>query len=90
MVNHRRVRSRRLFLCTFIDRLAMMMILFCLFFYFLAYIYERVFISFGTSFYSWFGACFFYLRWVSLLAVVALLSAGFYLSFHAVAVVALI
>ena len=75
MVNHRRVRSRRLFLCTFIGCLILMMILFAFIWFFIFTFTLRVF---------------FILDRISVLAGVALLSAVFYLSFRAVAVVALI
>ena len=43
VVNHRRVRSRRLFLCTFIDCLILMMMIFCFFYVFSWFILYMVF-----------------------------------------------
>ena len=77
MVNHRRVRFRRLLFCTFIDCFAMMMILFwSVFFTYLFYLRTsflfsvRVFIR-GRWYVIYVGL-------ILLLAVVALLSADFW------------
>ena len=86
MVNHRRVRSRRLFLCTFIGCLILMMILFCFYSFLSGFFFFLYLVSFSIrgydDFYIWlFG---FYIRYMFLsvvrcvgfvLAVVALLSA---------------